>query len=242
MRIRTGNLQERGHRLIEDPDDLGLVLAVIRQLFQRVHKSHAVPAHRTAPEMLGEARRLISPGLLARIIIRMIQEPRLCVQCMFTGNDELMRNIIIFIRILAELADIFRIERRTHIEPIQPDLFRIDFLMPEHAFLGTRMMLNLAAKQIQCLLVLFFMGLLVDGQQDLAVIQMIDVVFIHTVAADCAIFLYECICAGLYVIKVRVVTGLLPDLGDAIQRQTELIGPVARQICLAFHHGICHPF
>jgi hypothetical protein len=85
--------------------------------------------------------------------------------------------------------------------------------MPETAFFGARMCAQLFAQQLCGLQVFLLAGDAKQEQQQLAIVDMIDIVFVGTIAFDaCAAFLHKKIHAALYVFEIARHAGIDPDI------------------------------
>src|SRR5690606_40768805 len=67
-----------------------------------------------------------------------------------------------FVQMLAffKQRGVFSKERHAHVNAIQPYLMRIRLLVPEGAFTGARVLLQLFVQQVCCFTVFFFTGVL----------------------------------------------------------------------------------
>ena len=74
-----------------------------------------------------------------------------------------------------------------HVQAVQPNLIGVNQFVPKVAGVGARLLVQLAFEQINCLLVLGFAGFLVQLEKHTAFVDIIQVEFVLTVTAECAI-------------------------------------------------------
>ncbi len=78
-------------------------------------------------------------------------------------------------------------------KPIQPHLVRIDLLVPEAAAGCARLVAELAAQQFEGGSIAPITGAVIEGEQQLAWVDLIEVEFTHPVGANFAIFVHKVI-------------------------------------------------
>ena len=88
---------------------------------------------------------------------------------------------------------VLHIEGLRHIGAVQPDLPRVDFLVPEVAFLGAGLGFQLAAHRFNGIAVALLARQIVQGKQVFALIDVVKVVLLHVVGVDHAAVLDEII-------------------------------------------------
>lgn len=76
---------------------------------------------------------------------------------MFHHIEKLAENIVVVL-LLMKSRLILHIKRLTHIQSVQPDLIRVNILVPEISLAGARHLLDLAVYKINRFAVFFFSG------------------------------------------------------------------------------------
>ena len=137
---------------------------------------------------------------------------------------------------------IFHVEGLGHIGAVQPDLPRVDVLVPEVALLGAGLGQQLAADGVDGLAVFFVPEDVVEGEQVLALIHVVEVVFLRVVGLDGAVLLHEEVDEVLGKLQILLVAGGLVEAqagGDhAAVDVVPLVGLAAAHLLDVPHGGL----
>ena len=131
-----------------------------------------------------------------------------------------------------ETQGILRIERLGHVESVQPHLLRIDLLVPETAFRGAGLALDLMVKRIHRHTVLLFPGQFIEAEKGPARTDMVRRIIRNFVFVDPAGRVDDRIIPGVDVIQERFfaslgMTGCVPviDVEEGLEFQAGSIVP-----------------
>ena len=104
----------------------------------------------------------------------MIVQSGLRIAHMLHHIEKLAENIVIIL-LLMKSRLILHIKRLTHIQSVQPDLIRVNILVPEISLCRARHLLNLAVYKIDRLPVFFFSGQIVELKQGFSRIDIVNI-------------------------------------------------------------------
>ena len=104
----------------------------------------------------------------------MIVQSGLRITHMFHHIEKLAENIVVVL-LLMKSRLILHIKRLTHIQSVQPDLIRVNILVPEISLAGARHLLDLAVYKINRFAVFFFSGQIVEFKQGFPRIDIVDI-------------------------------------------------------------------
>ena len=176
---------------------------MLRNKLQRINQSHRIPPHRTSPSVLGLSRDGIRPTFGAAHVRRMAIKPVLWIVCVAGTGHKLIDYIRISLRkIITER--IFRVERSSHINAVQPHLMRVNLFVPEAAIRIARLPFELAVKQIERFLILRILRLLINTEKDFTGVDTVETVIGQLISGNRPVFMYHCVC-----ISDGVITNLL---------------------------------
>ena len=114
--------------------------------------------------------------------------------------------LIVFGPVVAER--IFGIERRTHVDAVQPHLVRVDQLVPESPFLGAWLTGELCTEHVKRFLILDVFRLFVNTEKDFTSVDAVQTQFGGTVGLDASVVVYHrvAVLQGIVVIPLVAVS------------------------------------
>ena len=137
---------------------------------------------------------------------------------------------------------VLHIEGLGHVGAVQPDLPRINVLVPEVALLGAGLGEQLAADGVDGLAVLLVAEDVVEDEQVFALIHVVEVILLRVVGLDGAVFLHEPVDEILRKFQVLLVAGSLIQAqagGDhAAVDVVPLVGLAAADLLDVPHGGL----
>ena len=136
----------------------------------------------------------------------------------------------LLVRIFAVLTSVIlclvlHIERLGHVQPIQPYLVGINFLMPEVSCGCAGLFLQLAVYSIHSSSVFFFSGQLVKIEQGFAGIYMIQVILLWVIGLNGAVLSHKAAGEGVRKVQVPVVSGYKEEFDDGLNHAAVNIVP-----------------
>ncbi len=133
------------------------------------------------------------------------------------------------------------IEGAAHVDAIEPHLIGIHALVPEAARRGPRLRAQLLAQEIRRAPVALVTRPAREREEELARIDVVDVVVAHRVRRDLAARRDETIDVAPDVLAVALVAGRLTDGRDALQQDTPLVVPALGHDRLTAHRRVRRP-
>ena len=185
-----------------------------------------------------EAR--IGPGLRLGRVPRMAVEAGLFVIRMLVGQAQLPYGVVDALRALARRQRVFEVKGRRHVQPVEPHLLRIAFLMPETAIRRARLLTELPAQRIGGGAIPRIARLLIEEQELFAVADIIQIEGIVGVIADASLGVDKGVHAVLDVIKVRLFARQLMQHFHAAPDDAVIIAPALAKQALAPHRASGH--
>ena len=182
---------------------------MLRNIFQRIDKSHCVPPNGTPPEILRTARPGVRPPLRFAFIPAVKIEAGGTIRIMRCRKNKLFRDVVKGCRILCHRG-VQGIEWLSHIQTIQPHLVRVDPLVPESAFARPWLLSQLAAKRIGSSTIFLFARQRINPEQSFARCDVIQLIFIESIGVDRAVFTDVVIEVLFDIPNVSAVTCELP--------------------------------
>ena len=183
-----------------------LVVQLLVHPFQHVHHGHHEPAHGPQPEVGAAAGDGVGPVHLAALVVAVVVKAGLFVPHMLLDVHELAVAVDAAAH-LVEAGLVFHIEGLGHVGAVQPDLPGVDLLVPEVALLGAGLAFQLAVDDVDGLAVLLVPEDVVEDEQVLALVDVVEVVFLGVIGLDAAVGLDEPVDEVFGKVEVLFVAG-----------------------------------
>ena len=222
------------------------------QVVEYLHHGHHVPTHGTGPGMLRLSGFLISPESGVGFVPCVLPEAGLSVEGALVSLHNLVDNVLVGLLYLLRLqhhGSSFGVEGKSHEDAVEPHLISVDGFVPEHAFLGARLILQLLEERLEQFEILFHGIELVHGQQHLAWAHVVEVEVFVFVTLALSVFVNHL--GGIFlqpVVNGLVFVGLVgvehgAHLGSYGITPARLLGKVeVGDIGHAGHFRVRHPF
>ena len=224
--FRIGPAQDAPDRLPEEIDQGAVMLIeLLVHIINAVHEGHEIPAHGAEPEIGAAAGFRIGPELLTVQIAGVIIEPLVRIIKIFADVAELGGDVRSALQ-AAEAGVIGGAEGLGHVQPIQPDLLRINLLVPEVAAGAAGMGGQTVNQKINRLAVPFIAGLIQGEEEDAAAVGGIDVVLVQRVIGDDALGGDHLLQIAENEIPIRGIARCLEKIRAADEHAAVLIIPV----------------
>ncbi len=176
--------RERVREVLHQADEEALL--VVEGLVGRLRgldQREGEPAERAQPEVRAAAGDRVRPVHLTALVVAVIVEAGDRVLHVGFYIFKLVNDVLALLH-LREAGLVAHVERLRHVEAVQPDLVRVDVLVPEAAFLRARHRVELGADKVERLPVLFIAGLVVEKEQVRRGVDVVEVVLLDVVGPD----------------------------------------------------------
>ena len=167
-----------------------LVVELLVHPLQHVHHRHHEPAHGPQPEVGAAAGDGVGPVHLVALIVAVVVQAGLLIPHVLPDVHELLVAVDAALHLVVT-GLVLHIEGLGHVGAVQPDLPRINVLVPEVALPGAGLGEQLAADGVDGLAVLLVAEDVVEDEQVFALIHVVEVVLLRVVGLDGAVFLHE---------------------------------------------------
>ena len=183
-----------------------LVVQLLVHPLQHVHHGYHEPAHGTQPEVGAAAGDGVGPVHLAALVVAVVVQAGLLVPHVLLDVHELLVAVNAALHLVVA-GLVLHIEGLGHVGAVQPDLPRINVLVPEVALPGAGLGEQLAADGVDGLAVLLVPVDIIQNEQVLALIHVVQIVLLGVVGLDGAILLHKGINEALGEVQILLVAG-----------------------------------
>ncbi len=218
-------LDHRGNVAVECGDERCALRMISREPIQRVDQRHNVPAHCAGPDFGAQAGGFVGPGHLLRLVPAVTKEAGFWVPHVRVHQEELFGDIVEVFGLL-ERGCVRCAEGFGHESAVEPNLIRIDLLVPVSAACCARLDGKLIFEEFRRLRVFLLLGDAVDEERGATHFDVVEGVAVGFVAGDDAIGGDVFIDCGLDVGEVSSVGGGVPLGGHTVQRDAFFVGPL----------------
>ena len=192
-------VEQVGGEVAEDAEHRVAAGRGVGHYLEYVGHGHHIPSVGASPGMPAASGDAVGPVHLPALVPAVAVEAGGVVVGVAGHYDELAYHV--GGHVLAVATAIFGHERRAHVEPVEPHLVRVDLLVPESALARARMGAHLCPQQVGGLAEALFVGLVVEVEQELARVDVVDVILGRVVVEDGARGVYHRVGVGVDVVE-----------------------------------------
>ena len=181
--------------------------------------------YKTYPRDLeGDLSRAREIGVNLAFVPSVVEQAGFMVSSVFFDQDDLVCDVVKVFRSAESFCE-FGIKGCRHVNAIQPHLVGVDSFMPKPTFARARMRPQLLSEQLSGLSIALVARLIVQEKEQLARVDLIEVILLETVGPNIARRANKVIDVAFDVVKVFLILGFEPHLFDSCECNTWFVVP-----------------